>query len=334
MNPAEPVSRLDRFTAVVVTWNSAAEVPGLIESVERHLGEHCRLLFVDNASEDHTAATIARLAPRHRVIKLDRNIGFGAASNLGVREAQTDVVALLNPDTLMIDGSLADLARLAAGERALFAPRLLNPDGTAQISARPALASWEGALISFWPGALMPPWLRKRCEPWRYDLRLPAGWLSGACLIAARALLCELGPFDDRLVLYGEDADLALRGWLTGVPSLFAADVAQVVHLGNRSASQAFDDTGTQRKIEARWWVVHERFGAGRGILDLAAEFLLYATRWLIKRLLWRDASNEACWIRAAARVVRNGYPRLPPALPERPTRAGCGDARITATES
>lgn len=327
MNPGERAGGSFRFTAVVVTWNSVAEVAGLIETVERHLGEQCRLLFVDNASGDDTAAMIARLAPRHRVIRLERNIGFGAASNLGVREAETDVVALLNPDTLMIDGSLADLVTLAAGERALFAPRLLNPDGTAQISARPALASWESALISLWPGALMPPWLRKRCEPWRYDVRLPAGWLSGACLLASRALLCELGPFDDRLVLYGEDADLALRGWLAGAPSIFAPDIARIVHLGNRSASQAFDDTGTQRKIEARWWVVYERLGASRAILDLAAEFFLYAMRWLIKRSLRRDASNEARWVRAAARAARAGRPRLPPPLPERPRSAGHADA-------
>lgn len=301
------------FTAVVVTWNSAAELPGLIESVEHHLGDRCRLLFVDNASLDDTVAMIERTSPRHRLIRLDRNFGFGAANNVGVRAADTAVVALMNPDTVLVDGSLAELAQLAADERALFSPRLLNTDGSAQISAHPALGSWESALVSFWPGALMPPWLRKRCEPWRFDLRLPAGWLSGACLVANRELLLELGPFDERLALYGEDADLSLRGWLAGVASISAPDVARVVHLGNRSAAQAFDDLGTQRKIEARWWVAQERLGAVRGVSDLAAEFVLHTTRYVVKRLVKGDALSEAHWIGAAVRVARTGRPQLKP---------------------
>lgn len=303
------------FTAVVVTWNSGTEVPDLVESVDRHLGGECELLFVDNASEDDTVDMIRQHSPQSELITLERNAGFGPANNIGVRAATTDVVALLNPDTVMVDDSLRDLAELASSERALFNPRLLNEDGSVQVSARPALASWESALISVWPGALMPKWLRARCEPWRYDERLPAGWVSGACLVARRDVLLEFGPFDGRLLLYGEDGDLSLRAWQAGVPSISAADVARIVHLGGRSASQVFTDNGMQRKIAARWWIINERLGRSRAALDFAFEFLRFGSRWLIRRLLRRDARNEATWLRAAARSIRSPK-RLPGALP------------------
>lgn len=305
-----------QFTAVVVTWNSADEVPGLVESIDRHLSRECELLFVDNNSDDGSADVIRTVSPSSRVIALPRNMGFGPANNVGVRAATTEVVALLNPDTLVIDSSLCALAELASKERALFAPRLLNEDGSTQISARAGLASWESALLSVWPGGLMPRRIAIRCEPWRFEERLPAGWISGACLVARRELLLELGPFDERLMLYGEDADLSLRAWQAGVPSVSAADVARVIHLGGRSGSQAFSDVGMQRKIEARWWVVRERLGAARATSDLAMLFVQYASRWLAKRLLGRDTEVQLAWLRAAVRAVRSGQQGVLAPLP------------------
>jgi N-acetylglucosaminyl-diphospho-decaprenol L-rhamnosyltransferase len=322
-----------RFTALVVTFNSAHELPGLIESVERHLAGRCELLFVDNASDDGTVRVIRELSPESRVIELDHNVGFGPANNIAVRQASTEVVALLNPDTVALDGSLADLAELASHERALFAPRLLNEDRTPQISAGPPLASWESMLIAVWPGSLMPRWLHKRCEPWRYEERLPAGYVTGACLVAQRDLLIEFGPFDERLIMYGEDGDLSLRAWQQGVPSISAADVARIVHLGGRSAAHAFSDLGTQRRIQARWWVAHERLGPWRGAFDLATQFLRYGTRWLVGRLLRRETAFESTWLRAAPRAVRSGRPGLPSPLATRraPRLAGRSQLRSRA---
>jgi GT2 family glycosyltransferase len=305
----------ERFTILIVTFNSAAELPALVESLDEHLGDRADLLFVENASGDGTAGVIRDLAPRARLIELETNVGFGPANNLGVREAETDVVVLLNPDTVLLDDSITDLAALAGRERALFAPRLLNEDMTPQISAGPPLASLDSALISLVPGRLMPAGLRRRCEPWRFEERLPAGYITGACLAARRELLLEYGPFDERLVMYGEDGDLCLRARQDGVESYSAADVARVVHLGGRSASHAFSDVGTQRRLEARWWVARERLGPMRGWLDLATQFLRHGTRWLGGTVLRRPVEFERAWLRAAGRAIRTRRPD-PPALP------------------
>jgi N-acetylglucosaminyl-diphospho-decaprenol L-rhamnosyltransferase len=305
-----------QFTAVVVTWNSGHDVERLIGSVDRFLSDDCRLLFVDNASSDDTVQKIRAASPVSRVLELHRNLGFAAANNIGVRAADTDVVVLLNPDTVMVDDTLAALAEAALGERAFLAPRLLNEDGSVQVSAWAPLASWESALISIWPGTLLPRRLRARCEPWRFAESLPAGWISGACLAAGRDLLLEFGPFDERFVLYGEDGDLCVRGWLAGVPSISAADIARVIHLGGRSASQAFSDSGTRRKILARWWIVEHRIGRIRGLVDLAMQFVQHLSRWLGKRAMGRNAAFESTWLRAALAAARQGRPKLPSDLP------------------
>jgi GT2 family glycosyltransferase len=291
---------------VVVTWNSADEVRQLLESAERHLGRGWELIFVDNDSEDGTVETIRRTAPDSRLIELPENRGFAAANNLGVREAEAEVIVLLNPDTILVDASLAELAAQASRQRALLGARLLNEDGSPQISAWAPVGSWEAGLSAIWPGALMPPAIRRRCEPFRYEERLPAGWLSAACLAARRDLMLELGPFDDRLVLYGEDTDLCVRARSLGVPCLFAPDLARVVHLGGRSGSKRFADVGMRRKVLARRWVARERLGRIRGAYDFGAQLLFHLSRWALKRVLRRDAAYEAAWLRAGIAVLRS----------------------------
>jgi N-acetylglucosaminyl-diphospho-decaprenol L-rhamnosyltransferase len=288
------------FSIAVVTWNSERDLPRLIGSIHAHLSEaDYELIIVDSASSDSSPELARELAPEARVIALEQNVGFGIGCNIGTREAKGDVVVLLNPDTALIDGSLADLAELARSERALFGARLLNEDGSTQISAFPRVASWEGALLAVWPGALMPRPLRRRCEPWRFDERLPAGWISAACLAGRRDLLLTLGPFDERLHLYGEDTDLGVRASLAGVPSISAPDVARVIHVTGRSGQQRFSDVGMRRKVVARRWVVREHLGRGALALDNVVEFIRHGSRWLLKKLLRRDAAEDAAWVKA-----------------------------------
>lgn len=295
------------FTAVVVTWNSEHEIPELVASIERHLGERCRFVFVDNDSSDDTATVIADRSPSSRLIQLAENVGFGPANNIGVRAAESDVVVLLNPDTVMIDDSLADLAAVALGTPGLFAPRLLNEDRTPQISAFPPVAGWEVGLMAIWPGFLVPRRLRIRCEPWRYEEPLPAGWISGACIAARRDLLLELGPFDPSLLLYGEDIDLCIRARERGVSVVSTPDTARIVHIGSRSATRAFADVGMQRKIDARRLIVRERMGPRRAVYDTATQLLLVATRSLAKAVVRRDATADRRALRALLRTLRPG---------------------------
>ena len=78
-----------------------------------------------------------------RLIELDDNIGFGAASNVGVGEAGGDATVLLNPDTELLDDGLDRLAAAALERGALVGPRVLNPDGTIQPSASgPEVGAW------------------------------------------------------------------------------------------------------------------------------------------------------------------------------------------------
>jgi N-acetylglucosaminyl-diphospho-decaprenol L-rhamnosyltransferase len=259
-------------------------------------------VLVDSASEDDTLARAREWGGPLRLVALDRNRGFGAAANIGVREARHAAVVLLNPDTLLVDGSLRDLAALALGRRALCGPELLDADGARQPSASAPPAGWEVLVDAFAPAALLPGRLRVRCEPWRAASTTEVGWLTGACIAAPRDVLLGLGPFDERLALYGEDLDLGLRARRAGIASLYAPDVARVVHLGERSTARRLGEGRAREKLRARRDVVRRHLGAGRERLDFAAQAAFHAGRFAAKRLLGRPAAREAAWLRAARR--------------------------------
>ncbi|HEX2085211.1 MAG TPA: glycosyltransferase family 2 protein [Solirubrobacteraceae bacterium] len=293
------------LSIVVVTWNSAGEIGPLLESIRTHLEDEHEVVVVDNASTDATADIVGASPGPVRLIENRGNVGFGAANNQGVRAARHDAVVLLNPDTLLVDGSLATLAARAVRERALCGPRLLNADGTLQPSASALPGRWEDTLRLVLPAALMPKPLARRCEPWRSERDAEVGWLTGACLAAPRDILLELGPFDERIHLYSEDLDLGLRARKTGVRSLFLPTAARVVHLADRSSSQAFPDAGAGASARNRHRAVARHHGRARAAYDLAVQQAHHRVRLAAKAALRRDTSRERAWLRALRTVRR-----------------------------
>jgi N-acetylglucosaminyl-diphospho-decaprenol L-rhamnosyltransferase len=256
-------------------------------------------VVVDNGSTDGSADVVARWRRPATVIRLADNRGFGAACNIGVRRARHPAVVLLNPDTLLVDDSLPALAEFALMTGSLCGPALLDTHGHRQPSASPPPGGWEVIVEAVLPAVVLPTRVRVRAEPWRSARAVEVGWLTGACLAAPRETLLRLGPFDERIHLYGEDMELGLRAREQSVPSMFAPDVARVVHAGGRSASRRFADGGAAAKLRARREVVAERRGLGRARLDFGTQVAFHASRYVAKRALRRDARREQTWLKA-----------------------------------
>jgi GT2 family glycosyltransferase len=118
--------------------------------------------------------------------------------------------------------------------------------------------------------------------------------------VARRDLLQALGPFDERLHIYGEDIDLCLRAHRAGAETLSAPDVAQVVHLGHRSAGRRYQDFGQRTKITTRGWVIREHFGGPAAAYDWLMQLAMQVTRLVVKTFLRHNAAFERSYIQAA----------------------------------
>jgi N-acetylglucosaminyl-diphospho-decaprenol L-rhamnosyltransferase len=285
---------------VVVTWECADHLATLASSMNGKLDRATELIVIDNDSSDDPESAAKRWRGRTRFARLDSNLGFGAAANIGVEMATTESVVLLNPDTELLDAGIAKLAEFARLNSCLAGPRILNPDGSVQPSAsgRPVGAwPWIGA---FTPGALQPRSWRLQTEPWRSDSPARVAWLSGACIAAPRALLGRLGPFDPAIHLYAEDMDLGLRAARAGVHSVFRPDLARVIHRRRGSTERRWQQGPEAIAAANRRAVVRRAYGAAAERRAWWALRTNLRLRVLSKRVLRRDPRVELRELEAA----------------------------------
>jgi hypothetical protein len=276
-----------------VTHNSAAVLGELLASVERYL-PGTSVIVVDSGSSDDTLG-VARRSGSARAIALERNVGFGTASNVGVREASAPVVALLNPDVELLDTSLQELVEELSVDGApdrLLAPLALNSDGSRQDTVHPEPGSWTDVLTAVVSPALLPRKTATPLAPWLSGAPRRVGWAVGCALVARRETLRRLGPFDERLFMYGEDLDLCLRARREGVETWFWP-AGRVIHHRAHASGAAFGGEPFELLAQARREVVRRRIGHARGAVDDAAQALRFATRIAVKGLLGRSTARE-----------------------------------------
>jgi hypothetical protein len=179
---------------------------------------------VDNGSTDGSVTFVREYYPEVQVLAFDRNRGFASAVNAGIRESHSPYVALLNVDTIPLPGWLLHLVETikSGPDVGSVASKMLQLENPTLVDDAGDMFSWYGSARK-----------RGQGEPAQWYDR-PEEVLS-ACAGAAlyrRALLEELGGFDESFVSYLEDIDLGLRARLLGYRCLYAPE-ARVLHQGH-----------------------------------------------------------------------------------------------------
>jgi GT2 family glycosyltransferase len=240
---------------VVPVYGGLHHVRGCLGSVTATLRSADHLVVVDDGSEPATAAALrdltARSLGRHRTTLLtnDANLGFLRTANRGMQAGGHDWVVVLNSDTLVTPGWLDGLhaALTSAPDVGLTSPvsnhanltRIAVPAGTDVLDLAATV---------------------RRVSPRSYP---EIGIGSGFCLASRRALLEELGYFDEVFGRgYFEESDLSLRaaaaGWRT-----VADDTTYVHHHGWASFGPAERTRLMAHNAEvfaARWGDAHDRW--------------------------------------------------------------------------
>jgi GT2 family glycosyltransferase/glycosyltransferase involved in cell wall biosynthesis len=286
---------------VTVTHNSAHHLPRLLASAKRHV-PGARVVVVDSGSSDSSAA-LAREAGA-TVIELDENVGFGRATNAGVATVNEPVTVLVNPDVELVDDSLlAFAAELSQADR-ILAPLVLRPDGSRQDSAQAPPGSAAALAIALIPPAAMPAPVRRATCPWTANRPRPVAWAVGCCLAARTDTLKRLGPFDERIFMYGEDMELGLRAGDQGIETWFRPE-ARVIHRSAHSTDPAFGGEAFELLAEQRRKVVAQRRGQRVARRDDLLQGLTFVDRIVVKTLTGRSSDRERKQLKALLRWPR-----------------------------
>jgi hypothetical protein len=240
------------ISAVLVNYNAGPELRRALQSIASELaGRSWEAFVIDNASIDGSGAIAGEFSPQARVINNLENVGFARGVNQGLRLASAPVVLIMNPDCRLETGALAAMrAALESDVRcAIVGPRILNPDGSLQGSARGDPDMFTGLFgRTTFLRRLMPDLSvsKRNVVPDEHILgrgkTVRVDWLSGACMLARRSALQEVGGFDERYFLYWEDADLCRRLRQLGYHVRYvsgATAVHRVAHSSRRARAAA-----------------------------------------------------------------------------------------------
>jgi GT2 family glycosyltransferase len=216
---------MEHFSVVIVNWNAGGALRCCLHAVfGSDAGDPQQVILVDNASTDGSLASLGHVHPTLEIIRNAKNVGYARAVNQGLRASRGQYALILNPDVILEPSAVSRLMQFMAAHPgvAVAGPRLLDPDGAVQGSARRDPSAWTGLFGRSAPLTYLFPnnRLSQRELPAlaaTSDEPVPVDWVSGACLLARRAAWEQVGPLDERFFLFWEDADWSLRfrqaGW-------------------------------------------------------------------------------------------------------------------------
>ena len=228
-------------SVVVVSWNARRHLIECLKSIEDTTsGLSLEIIVVDNASSDGSDGAVAEHFPHVKLIRNRDNLGFAAANNVAIRESTGRYICLINSDVIVLPGCIGNLVDHMNHypHIGIAGPRVLNPDGTLQPTARPF-----PTLRTYLSSALALPRLSRQSASGRHlhttdsthDKPTKSDWLTGCFWIVRREALEKVGLLDEAFFMYAEDLDWCRRFWQASWDvALFAT--AEAIHFGGASS--------------------------------------------------------------------------------------------------
>ena len=285
------VSAPSALTAVIVNFNAGDELRGALQSLADALrGRSWDAVVVDNASSDGSARIASEFEPHARLIVNPTNVGFGRAVNQALAASTGPLVLLMNPDCRIQAGAVERLeAVLSANPScAIVGPRILDPDGAVQGSARgdPDMLTGLFGRTSALRRVLgsLPVSKRNVVDPGGDVESHAVDWVSGACMLARREALAAVNGFDERYFLYWEDADLCRRLRARGHETRYASSATAIHRVGQSSRTARAASVRAFHRSAYLYYATHVAPGAMNPKRWLARLLLEVRCRWQ----LWR----------------------------------------------
>src|SRR5262245_44506989 len=278
------------LTVVILNYNAAEHVARCLAALPAATaGLAVETIVVDNASPRPGIDAVVARVPAARLIRRRRNGGFSAGMNEGLRVTRADAALILNPDTVPAPAAAVKMLGYlrAHPDVGVLGPRMLNEDGTLQLSCR-RFPTFATAFFNRYS-------LLTRLSPenrfsasylmsdWDHGQIGHVDWLSGAAMMLSRAALGRVGLFDEHYFFSIEDVDLCRRMHAAGYRVVYFPH-AEVTHRIGASSR-----TAPNRVIVARhsgmwrYYRAYMRRGplvdaiAGAGILGRCALLLASA---------------------------------------------------------
>lgn len=202
------------------------------------------IIVIDNASSDNSVEVIKINFPQVRLIQNSANVGLARANNQGVRLTRGEYILFLNPDTVVQRHSMEKMVDFLKNNDnvAIVAPKLINPDGSIQLSCRQFYNLRTIILRRTFLGKVF---INSKLVKEHLLLNrnhseiLEVDWILGACFLTKRDIFENIGCFDENYPLYFEDVDLCYRAKNASYKVIYFPK-ATVIHHHQRESAKKF----------------------------------------------------------------------------------------------
>ncbi len=235
------------LSIIIVDYNSDQYLLACLNSIISNSKLDFEVIIIDNNStKDHTKE-YEKVDKRIKAIRLDKNLGFGGANNLGARKAEGEYLLLLNPDTIVPDNSIDKMLHFITSHTEVGALTcLLGPDkDSLQKSFLGRFQSLSGLTI------------RRHNHP-RIDPDKEFVYtdiVTGAALMIKKEIFDKIDGFDERFFMYLEDDDLCKRLVDAGYKNA-VLNTAKIIHLEGKSSTDK-DKKNFYYKSQDLYWKKH-----------------------------------------------------------------------------
>lgn len=243
------MNRLD-LSIIIVNYNVKVFLQNLLDSISKASSAlKTEIIIVDNASDDGSVEFLREKYPHVTLIENKSNLGFGKANNIGLKAATGKFILLLNPDTIVAEGTFVKMIEFfnTTPESGLAGCKILNPDGTLQLPCR---RSFPGPWTSFTKVTGLSTLFPKSKIFARYNLTYldenqtyEVDAISGSFMMMRKEVYDKVGGFDEQFFMYGEDLDLCYRIQKAGY-KVYYVHSTQIIHYkGESTKRSSLDET-------------------------------------------------------------------------------------------
>jgi GT2 family glycosyltransferase len=232
------------LSIVIVNYNVRHFLEQCLLSVEKALkGISAEVFVVDNNSVDGSQVMVQEKFSWVKAINNRENVGFAAANNQAIRQAQGKYVLLLNPDTVVEEDTFAKILDFMElhPEAGALGVQMVNGKGEFLPESKRALPTpWVAFYKIFGLAALFPNsrtfgkyHLSYLDSHQNHEVEV----LSGACMLLRKKALDKVGLLDEDFFMYGEDVDLSYRIIKGGYKNYYVAET-KIIHYKGESTKK------------------------------------------------------------------------------------------------
>lgn len=225
-----------KISVIIVSYNARYHLEQCLYSVEKALeNTDGEIIVVDNDSPERPIDFIRNKFPNVHFIESKENLGFAKGNNLGVEKAQGEYVLILNPDTLIPENLFTEILPFADShpEMGALGVRLIDANGKFHPESKRNIPSFKNTF-----GKLFGTLINKKNSKGYYKTEVgefeiaPAEILVGAFMLMKTKIYKEVGGFDPRYFMYGEDIDLSYTLVLNGFTNYYYGKISTIHYKG------------------------------------------------------------------------------------------------------